>query len=58
MLSRRSSFGAAILDDKIYVVGGNDGSLCLSSAERYDPVNNTWENVSSMQNRRYMFIEC
>ena len=49
MLSRRSSCGASVLDNKIYVVGGNDGTLCMSSAERYDPIRNAWENISSMQ---------
>lgn len=53
MLSRRSSIGAAVLNGKLYVVGGNDGTLCMCSAERYDPVKNNWENVAAMQNRRY-----
>lgn len=52
MLCRRSSFGAAILDNKIYAIGGNDGTLCMANSERYDPVKNAWENIASLQNRR------
>lgn len=32
--------------------GGNDGSLCMSSVERFDLRANTWETVTSMNSRR------
>jgi hypothetical protein len=59
MLSKRSSFGAAVLNGKLYVCGGTDNhweiprvtpppkkrgfSILLTSAERYDPSTNVWE---------------
>ena len=52
MINRRSSCGVTALNNKLYVTGGNDGTLCLNSTERYDPVKNGWENVTSMHSRR------
>ena len=52
MINRRSSCGVAALDRMLYVVGGNDGSLCMCSAERFDPLRNAWEAVPSMHSRR------
>ena len=52
MLSQRSSMGVAVIEDRIYVTGGNDGATCLSSAEFYDPGTNVWEAVPSMAVRR------
>lgn len=52
MINRRSSCGIASLDKMLYVVGGNDGSLCMNTVERFDPTRNTWEVVSSMHSRR------
>jgi len=53
MINRRSSSGVAALDRMLYVVAGNDGSLCMCSAERFDPLRNAWETVPSMHSRRY-----
>lgn len=53
MMSRRSSCGVATLDSMLYVVGGNDGSLCMSSVEKFDFARNAWETVASMNSRRY-----
>jgi hypothetical protein len=33
---------------KIYVTGGEDGSICLSSAEMYDPETDQWTFISPM----------
>ncbi|EEC17539.1 conserved hypothetical protein [Ixodes scapularis] len=52
MHSRRNSCGVAILERSLYAVGGNDGSLCLNSAERFDLAANMWDHVSSMHSRR------
>lgn len=52
MLSRRSSAGVAVLDGMLYVAGGNDGTSCLNSVERFNPKTNTWEGVSAMNIRR------
>lgn len=52
MLSRRSSAGVAVLEGMLYVAGGNDGTSCLNSVERYNPKTNTWEGVAPMNIRR------
>lgn len=52
MLSRRSSAGVAVLEGMLYVAGGNDGTSCLNSVERYNPKSNTWESVAPMNIRR------
>lgn len=52
MLSRRSSAGVAVLDGMLYVAGGNDGTSCLNSVERFNPKANTWEGVAPMNIRR------
>lgn len=52
MLSRRSSAGVAVLDGMLYVAGGNDGTSCLNSVERFNPKTNTWEGVAAMNIRR------
>lgn len=53
MLSRRSSAGVAVLEGMLYVAGGNDGTSCLNSVERYNPKTNTWEGVAPMNIRRF-----
>ncbi|XP_035231775.1 kelch-like protein 3 [Stegodyphus dumicola] len=45
----RSELGLAVLDGYIYAIGGWDGLSRLSSVERYNPNNNTWEYVSHMK---------
>jgi len=52
MVNRRSSCGVATLNGKIYAVGGNDGTLCLSSVERFDQKMNAWENVAALNTKR------
>ena len=37
LLSRRSTLGVAVLDGKLYAVGGFDGSNGLETVERFDP---------------------
>ncbi|CAB1336834.1 unnamed protein product, partial [Coregonus sp. 'balchen'] len=52
MLSRRSSAGVAVLEGMLYVAGGNDGTSCLNSVERFNPKTNAWEGVAPMNIRR------
>lgn len=52
MLSRRSSAGMAVLEGALYVAGGNDGTSCLNSVERYSPKAGAWESVAPMNIRR------
>jgi kelch-like protein 1/4/5 len=52
MSTPRSTVGVAVLDGKLYAVGGRDGSSCLNSVECYDPHTNRWTLVSPMLKRR------
>ncbi|KAG5861763.1 hypothetical protein JTB14_005649 [Gonioctena quinquepunctata] len=52
MSSRRSSCGVAALNGHLYCIGGNDGTMCMSSGERFDIRRNSWEPITSMNNRR------
>lgn len=52
MSTSRSTVGVAVLDGKLYAVGGRDGCSCLNSAEVYDPHTNKWTMISSMIHRR------
>ena len=45
----RNLAGVAVLDGKLYAVGGrNDDEDALSSVERYDPATNAWEAVAPL----------
>ncbi len=48
MGAARSAHGAAVLDGKLYVAGGNADNDSSKSVERYDPATNTWEVVAAM----------
>ena len=49
MAEERSDHGVAVLDGKLYAVGGRiDGDNCLSLVERYDPAVGAWEAVAPM----------
>ena len=50
--SRRRHVGVACLGNKIYAVGGHDGSHHLNSVECYDPKIGRWEYVHSMHKLR------
>ena len=52
MSSRRSSCGVASMGEYLYCVGGNDGTMCLQTGERFCPRRNTWEPVANMHSRR------
>jgi len=47
-----SALGVAVLENKLYVCGGYDGSSSLSSVECYDPTNNQWSMASHMVRHR------
>ena len=54
MGTARTGHAAAVLDGKLYAVGGfNDDDGYLSSVERYDPALNAWEAVAPMATARY-----
>ena len=53
MAEERDDLAVAVLDGKLYAVGGfNDGDGWLSSVEQYDPATNAWEAVAPMATAR------
>lgn len=50
--SRRRHVGVVCLGNKIYAVGGHDGTQHLNSVECYDPKLGRWEYVQSMNKLR------
>ena len=44
MAIQRSRVGVAILDGKLYAIGGFDGNVRLNDVERYDPTKNRFSN--------------
>lgn len=53
MSSKRSSVGVATLDGELFCVGGNDGTMCMASGERFNARRNSWEPIAAMETRRY-----
>mgnify|MGYP000350325636 FL=1 len=52
MTTARSTVGVAVLNGKLYAVGGRDGLACLNSMECYDPHTNKWSVTCPMLKRR------
>ena len=52
MSTARYASAAAVVDGKLYVMGGHDGQHPLSSVERYDPAKNAWEAAAPMSMAR------
>ena len=52
MAEARQTHDMAVLDGKLYAVGGYDGGGVLSSVERYDPALDAWEAVAPMATAR------
>ena len=50
MSNSRHWLGAAVVDGKIYAIGGGTGAN-----EMYDPETDTWTTKASMPTRRYNF---
>ncbi|MFC1546452.1 Kelch repeat-containing protein [bacterium] len=49
MIYARSSQAAAVVNNKIYVIGGERlGTIFYDSIEEYNPISNTWELKTSM----------
>ena len=48
------SAGVAVVDGKIYAIGGTNGSL-LGTNEMYDPITDTWTTKQSMPTARHGF---
>jgi N-acetylneuraminic acid mutarotase len=54
MPTARSGLGVAVVNGKIYAIGGSNGSA-LNVNEMYDPVTNTWTTKTSMPTARSNF---
>eukprot|EP00756_Hemistasia_phaeocysticola_P061788 Hpha_TRINITY_DN5195_c0_g1::TRINITY_DN5195_c0_g1_i1::g.192934::m.192934/K10455/KLHL18; kelch-like protein 18 len=52
MSVERYHCGTALVDRKVYVVGGRNASQRLCSAEVYDPVRNEWKELPPMRSVR------
>jgi N-acetylneuraminic acid mutarotase len=53
MPTPRNSMGAAVLEGKVYVMGGFDGSFILNSTEAFDPATGSWAAVAEMSVARH-----
>ncbi len=54
MPTPREYFGTAVVDGKIYTIGGYDGKI-TNVTEVYDPATNQWTTKASMPTPRYQF---
>ncbi len=52
MADKRINFGVGVLHGFIYVVGGHNGAMHLSTVEKYDPHRDTWTTVMPMEMAR------
>jgi N-acetylneuraminic acid mutarotase len=58
MPTQRCYFGACVLDNKIYAIGGWNGSKSLAVVEEYDPATNRWTIKRVMPQPRVCFCAC
>lgn len=58
MNGRRLQFGVAVIDNKLYVVGGRDGLKTSNMVECYNPVNKVWSTMLPMSTHRHGLGEC
>ena len=52
MNARRLQFGVAVVEGKLFVVGGRDGLKTLNTVECYDPLSRMWSAVTPMITHR------
>ncbi|UCD05530.1 MAG: T9SS type A sorting domain-containing protein, partial [candidate division WOR-3 bacterium] len=55
MYTPRAHLGCAVVDGKIYAIGGWVGSMATGAVEEYDPATDTWAIKSPMPTPRYTF---
>ena len=55
MPTARSRFGIAVVEGKIYVIGGQGADGVLGTNEKYDPASNTWDAKEHMPTPRCDF---
>jgi len=51
----RTDFGAAVVNNKVYAIGGFSGST-LSLVEEYDPANDSWTRKANMPTPRRLLV--
>lgn len=42
----RAYYGATVIDNQIYIIGGFDGFECFNTCRRFDSVNKKWDEVN------------
>lgn len=52
MPTTRGALAAAVVDGKVFTIGGYDGSRSLAVVEVYDPASDTWQSVASLSTPR------
>uniref|UniRef100_A0A1I7WPW9 Kelch repeat protein n=1 Tax=Heterorhabditis bacteriophora TaxID=37862 RepID=A0A1I7WPW9_HETBA len=52
MNNRRSGVGLAVVNERLYAVGGFDGTTYLKTVEVFDPDGNQWRHHGCMNYRR------
>lgn len=52
MTMLRSRVGVTVMNNKLYAIGGYNGSERLSTVEAFDPVTNSWSKVAPMNCKR------
>ena len=55
MPTARSDLGVAVVDGRIYAIGGLSGDVSVSNNEQYDPVSNSWTAEMPMPTARSGF---
>jgi len=55
MPTARHFLGVAVVNGKVYAIGGANGSVALSVNEEYDPATNTWTEKAPMPTPRMLF---
>lgn len=55
MLTARAGIGVAVVDDKIYVIGGHNWGNYFGTNKVYDPATDTWTTKTSMPTPRTNF---
>jgi N-acetylneuraminic acid mutarotase len=55
MPTARSGVGVAVVEGKIYAIGGSNGTHRLNVNEMYDPATDTWTTKKSMATARHGF---
>ena len=58
MNGRRLQFGVAVVESRLFVVGGRDGLKTLNTVECYDPIHRVWSPVPSMSTHRHGLGVC